>query len=253
MLAGMPARRATEVVLEVADRKAFASAVDWPGWCRSGKTPEAALEALSSYAERYAVVAGLARVRFSTAAGDELTVVEQLPGDATTAFGAVSVVASTDRRDFTAAEADRQVRLLRAGWQELDRLAVEAPEELRKGPRGGGRDRDKMIDHVIAADHAYAREIGVRLPEPSLADRGAVDAERAAMLKVLRRPSDGSRLADRTAVESERAAILVVLRRPSNGSPLADRRWTQRYAARRIAWHALDHAWEMEDRSEPAP
>jgi len=28
-----------------------------------------------------------------------------------------------------------------------------------------------------------------------------------------------------------------------------DRSWPPRYAARRIAWHALDHAWEIEDRS----
>ena len=79
-----------------------------------------------------------------------------------------------------------------------------------------------MIDHVVMADHAYAREIGVRLPAGSLDDRGAVEAERAAMRAVLRSASDGS--------------------------PLADRRWTQRYAARRIALHALDHAWEMVDR-----
>jgi hypothetical protein len=45
--------------------------------------------------------------------------------------------------------------------------------------------------------------------------------------------------------------MLEVLGRPSDGSPLADRKWTARYAARRIAWHALDHAWEIEDRSEP--
>ena len=83
-----------------------------------------------------------------------------------------------------------------------------------------------MAGHVIEADHAYAREIGLKLPTPSLADRAAVEAERAAVLEVLRQPSDGS--------------------------PLADRKWTARYAARRIAWHALDHAWEMEDRTEPA-
>ena len=38
----------------------------------------------------------------------------------------------------------------------------------------------------------------------------------------------------------------------SNGSPPVERGWPQRYAARRIAWHALDHAWEIEDRSDPA-
>jgi hypothetical protein len=49
-----------------------------------------------------------------------------------------------------------------------------------------------------------------------------------------------------------RSAMLDVLREPSDGSPLAGRRWTARYAASRIAWHALDHAWEMEDRSDVA-
>jgi len=82
-----------------------------------------------------------------------------------------------------------------------------------------------MVGHVVEADHAYAREIGVRLPEAHFGERDAIRAERSAMLDVLRRPSDGGLL--------------------------AERRWTQRYAARRIAWHALDHAWEMEDRSEP--
>jgi hypothetical protein len=48
-----------------------------------------------------------------------------------------------------------------------------------------------------------------------------------------------------------RADILHILRQPSDGSPIAGRRWPPRYAARRIAWHVLDHAWEIEDRSEP--
>jgi hypothetical protein len=84
-----------------------------------------------------------------------------------------------------------------------------------------------MLEHVIEADGAYAREVGLKLPAGSLADRPTVDALRAAVLDVLREPSDGT--------------------------PLAGRRWTARYAARRIAWHALDHAWEMEDRSGPEP
>jgi hypothetical protein len=103
-------------------------------------------------------------------------------------------------------------------------VAASAPAELRKGPRGGGRDRDKLVGHVVEADRAYARELGLRLPTADLHDRVAVAAERAAMLEVLGQPSDGS--------------------------PIADRRWTPRYAARRIAWHALDHAWEMEDKSD---
>ena len=134
------------------------------------------------------------------------------------------MITELDRRPLSAVDADRGARLVEAAWSVFDRVAAASPADLRKGPRGGGRDRDKVIGHVIEADHAYAREIGVRLLPPSLDDRAAVDAERGAMLDVLRRPSDGS--------------------------PLADRRWTARYAARRIAWHALDHAWEMEDRTD---
>ena len=53
-------------------------------------------------------------------------------------------------------------------------------------------------------------------------------------------------------IEDVRAAMLDAIRQPSDGSQIAGRRWTTRYAAHRIAWHALDHAWEIEDRSEQA-
>jgi hypothetical protein len=42
-----------------------------------------------------------------------------------------------------------------------------------------------------------------------------------------------------------------VLASPNGGTPPVPKGWPPRYAARRIAWHALDHAWEIEDRSEP--
>ena len=56
---------------------------------------------------------------------------------------------------------------------------------------------------------------------------------------------------DRAAVAAMRRAMLDVLAAPTDGSVLAGRKWTSRYAARRVAWHALDHAWEIEDRSTP--
>jgi hypothetical protein len=210
---------------EVVRRKAFAWVIDWPGWCRAGKDPALAREALLAYRPRYAVVADAAGLVPPDVGGTEPDVVESVEGGSGTEFGVPSAITPLDRRPTTTAEADRLARLVGAAWTVFDRVAAGAPAELRKGPRGGGRDRDKMIGHVIEADHAYAREIGVRMPAGSLGDRAAVEAERAAMLAVLRQPSDGA--------------------------PLADRKWTQRYAARRIAWHALDHAWEMEDRSAP--
>jgi hypothetical protein len=215
------------VAIEAAPKKAFATAVDWPGWSRSGKTPELALEALAAAAPRYAAVAELAGEPFASGVqpGD-FEIIEEAEGGAGTAFGVPSRVTDADRRPTSAADADRLKRLVRAAWTIFDRVAAHAPAELRKGPRGGGRDREKMIGHVVEADDAYAREIGLRL-KPAAAG-------------------------DRKAIETVRTAVLGILGQPSAGSPIAGRRWTPRYAASRIAWHALDHAWEMEDRTEPS-
>jgi hypothetical protein len=212
-----------EVEEEVGAKRAFAWVVDWPGWCRSGKTMELAHEALIAAHPRYVVVAeeaGLALPRTDLAS---IRVVDSVPGGGGTDFGVPSVITALDRRRTTASDAARLAGLVGAAWTVLGRVPATAPAELRKGPRGGGRDRDKILSHVVEADAAYAREIGLRLTEPAWDDRSAVDAIRVRLLEVIGTPSDGS--------------------------PLAGRRWTARYAARRIAWHALDHAWEMEDRS----
>jgi hypothetical protein len=219
----MPKER-IEIAEEVGAKKAFVWAIDWPGWCRAGKTVELAREALVEYAPRYAKVMKVAGLTFPRVEADDLRTVDTSDGGSGTDFGVPSNITRADRRRVTAAEAERLASLVEAAWTVFDRVAAGAPAELRKGPRGGGRDRDKMISHVIEADHAYAREVGIRLKEPRFGDRAAIDAERAAVLDLLRQPSDGG--------------------------PLADRKWTQRYAARRIAWHALDHAWEMEDRAD---
>jgi hypothetical protein len=155
-----------------------------------------------------------------------LEVTERAEGSSGTAFGVPSAIAAADRRPVGDAEAARLAAIVAAAWATFDDVAAGAPAELRKGPRGGGRDTGRIVDHVTGADQAYAREIGVRVGTPDAGDRAAIAAMRAAMLDVLRAPSDGG--------------------------PLAGRKWTSRYAARRIAWHALDHAWEIEDRSEPA-
>ena len=213
------------VTIESSPKKTFASALDWPGWSRAGKDEGLALEALASYAVRYRAIADKAGEPFPPDS-PAFDILETVKGGSGTEFGVPSAITELDHRHVSAAEAARLARLVEAAWAVFDRIATATPAELRKGPRGGGRDRDKMIGHVIESDHWYAREIGVRVPTPSLEDRGAVEAERSAMLEVLAQPSDGSGLAGRT--------------------------WTARYAARRIAWHALDHAWEMEDRSEPS-
>jgi len=212
-----------DVVIEAGAKKTFASAIDWPGWSRAAKTRDEAIESLLAYAPRYAPVARLAKLDFPDAF--DVEVVQRLGGGSGTDFGVPSRIHQPDTKRATAAEARRFAGLVAAAWQTFDRVAAGAPAELRKGPRGGGRDRDKMVGHVIGADSAYARELGIKVKELGFEDREAYDSLRGEMLDVLGQPSDGS--------------------------PLADRKWTLRYAARRIAWHALDHAWEMQDRSEP--
>jgi hypothetical protein len=216
--------------IEPGKTRAFGWAVDWPGWCRSARDRLLLPAALGAAAPRYAVVAaqaGLAFVGDSDGLSDaDFELVESVAASAGTDFGVPSGIAELDRRPLNAAEAEREAGLVEAAWIVFDRIVAAAPAELRKGPRGGGRDRDTMVAHCVTSDSAYAGQIGIRLPEPA--------------------PDD------RAAIESVRLAILELLRQPSDGSPLAGRKWPARYAARRIAWHSLDHAWEIEDKSESA-
>jgi hypothetical protein len=206
----------TRVYLEIGPRRTFASAAGWPGWCRPGKTEQAALEALAAYASRYAKVAKLAAVKLPANATD-FEVVERLKGNATTDFGAPGIPAQDERRPMSSPEAKRMRDLVVACWAHLDRVVETAPNALRKGPRGGGRDRDPMFDHVLGAETEYAKGIGIRLKQPDGRDGPAVRAFREAILGRMARPDP-------------------------------EARWPVPYAARRMAWHSLDHAWEIEDR-----
>jgi hypothetical protein len=149
---------------------------------------------------------------------DHLVVVERLAGSASTEFGVPGSVPDRDRECLTAAQLRRLVALVEAAWTTFDNVVAGAPAGLRKGPRGGGRDRDKIVDHVYASEVAYANSMRVKLRQPVPGDVDAIAAFRAAIVDALEHPA-------------------------------ADARWPVRYAARRIAWHALDHAWEIQDRS----
>ena len=211
------------VVLEVTAKRTFASATDWPGWTRSGRTAEAALETLAACADRYRTVATTAGLTLPKVTGVEsFAVIEEIEGDTTTSFGAPSKAAAVECQAVTAKDADRVAKLLDAAWSVLDQVVASSPEELRKGPRGGGRNRDAMFGHVLGAEQAYAGKLGVRAWQPSGDDVAGIRAMREALLTVIRD--------DRT------------------GQPARAGGWPPRYGARRLAWHALDHAWEMQDR-----
>jgi hypothetical protein len=202
----------TRVSLELGKTWVFACALDWPGWCRRGRGEQAALEVLRGYAGRYAPVAG------PGFAPGEFLVVGRVPGTATTDFGAPDATGEWDEEPLGPDEAGRLAGLLDRCWQAFDAAVAEAPAQLRKGPRGGGRDRDAVADHVREAERSYGRKLGVRLPP-------------------------------RTPWPEQRAAFLDAVR---EGAP--EGTWPVRYAVRRFAWHVLDHAWEIEDRgARPHP
>lgn len=146
------------VVLETGRRRTFASALDWPGWARSGKGEQEALASLKAYAVRYSRVVEEAGLEPPTDL-DVFEVVERLQGNATTDFGAPSAIAKAEGGPLTAAEAKRRERLLEAAQKVLDRVVAAAPAELRKGPRGGGRDRDAIAEHVRGAQQTYERQL----------------------------------------------------------------------------------------------
>jgi len=226
---------AVPVYLEAGTTRVFACSPDWPGWCRRAKTDEEALDALATYAPRYARVAKRAGLRFPVAAHLTFDVVEQIPWRGGKAFsyvdfGALGAAAQLDSEPLTAAQAKRLAAIVEASWAELDDVVAQAPAQLRKGPRGGGRDRDAVFAHVVAAETAYARKLGVRHKVPQ--DRDEIAAVRADILAALSGARDGSPATD-----------------PNKHVGAADKSWLPRYAARRIAWHVLDHAWEIEDRS----
>lgn len=209
------------VLVETTPARSFASALDWPGWSRSGKTLERALDGLAASEARYRRIAQ--RAGYPLPAGPlELQVAETREGDASTSFGVPAQLGTADREPTTAADGRRLVAFVEAGWSTFDAVAAAAPEALTKGPRGGGRDTSRIVAHVIGADHGYAAQLGIhaRLSEPS-------------------RPDE---------IAALRREVLAVLGTPGDGEPVT-RRWTRRYAARRIAWHAIDHAWEIEDRT----
>lgn len=218
-----------KVYLELGRKRVFAGALDWPGWCRSGRDEESALQALFDAGTRYQAVLGSAAGFETPADPSVFTVAERLQGGTTTDFGAPEAIPSGDRRPLDEHERDRLQRLLKACWRGFDAAAEGAAgRELRKGPRGGGRDLDAIIRHVTEADRSYLGRLGWK-------------------------PGTGPGRESAEAIGQTREAILDALTASAAGQlpergPRGGVLWPARYFVRRVAWHVLDHAWEIEDR-----
>jgi hypothetical protein len=221
-----------DVVLEIVRTRAFAVAVDWPGWTRGGRNEDAALDALLRAAPRYAAALAATGVPFDPPGDREgLAVVDRLPGSAGTEFGAPSVHLPGDDVPLRGAELERHAVILQAGWAAFEAAAARhAGAELAKGPRGGGRDLAKIAEHVRGADEAYLVKLGSQPPKGP----------------------DGP-----APIGELHAAALATLRARALGLPVANASravtlWTPRWYVRYATWHWLDHAWEIEDRALPA-
>jgi len=221
------------VMIEAGRRRVFASALDWPGWSRSGGTERLAIAELEHYRSRYAAVAARAGLALP-GAGFEVAL--RAPGISTDAdFGSLGKAVEREYEPVGAAAAHRLAGLLEACWDEFDRAAAAAPALLPRGPRGGGRDISEVIGHVLESEALYAARLGLKVGRSS-------------------RPS-GLTAADLDSAEvaALRARIAAVIRSGSEGEPGPRRSWPLRYAARRIGWHVLDHAWQLAGQSGSGP
>lgn len=215
-----------QVVLEVGKTRVFASALDWPGWSRSGRDEAAALTSLLEYGPRYAAVLD-GHVRGfhppKTLAG--LEVVERMRGDGSTDFGAPGQAAAAEAEPVTARELARLEAIVQASWAAFDAIADHAEGvALRTGPRGGGRELEAIREHTNGAHgSSYVKALGGTGPASV-----SIEEQRADFIEAVRARAHG---------------------KVSDRGPRGGARWSPRYAVRRAVWHILDHAWEIEDRA----
>lgn len=210
-------------------RRVFAQARDWIGWCRAGKNEAAALEALLAAGPRYARVAERAGLPLTlpTSLAD-IAVIERVPGTATTDFGALAALFATDTVALSAADLERLELLLVACWATLDDALLGIAADQRDEKPASGRSANAMRLHLLEADLLHLSAFGPAFKQPNPDN---VDAQEA----------------------KTREQILARLRAVPQGEPFQPQKrygfsWTPRFATRRAAWHALDHAWELLDR-----
>ena len=203
----------------------MAFAIDWPGWSRGAKTTDRALETLETYRERYRPIAVAAGMGDEFDAAGRLDIIEDKVGAPSTDFWGISFApASLELQEpMGDAEFDRKVSLLRACWAYFDNVAATVSAEMRKGPRGGGRDREQIVRHTIRNESEdFAKRLGLRIPE-----EGALTP-------------DGLR--------DFRKAYVAAMRAYNAGEGKRMRSWTLPFLIRHSAYHVMDHAWEMEDK-----
>ena len=216
--------RRLRVALEIGPKKkrVVAFAPDWPGLERGAKTEEAAVERLESYLPRYIKVARMARMGSQLATVEGIDIVERYQGTGSTDFWGISFAFSNfDATTMSGSELKRDLRLMRACWSTFDSARSQVSAELIKGPRGGGRDRDRIVLHTLGVEQEWAAKVGVRTAN----DVVVTDSE---------------------GLNEYRNAYCAAICTLHAEGKMA-RSWPLRFLIRHTAYHTLDHAWEMED------
>ncbi len=217
----------TRVTLEIGPKGKMVVAVapDWPGLERGAKTGEEAIERLRAYIPRYSQVAKIAEMDAEFEAVNNLEVVEEYPGTGSTDFWGISFAfSSLDKQGMSGDELERELTLMQACWTFFDGVRSRVSAEMQKGPRGGGRDRDRIVRHTFAAEQGWATMIGVHSPEDAMLTAEGLKAHRNAYCQAIREYHAQGRLAGKMA------------------------KWPLRYLICHTAYHTLNHAWEMEDK-----
>lgn len=209
-------------------RKAAAFALDWPGWSRGAKTSELAVNELAAYRSRYRPVAVSAGLGAQFDGSGPLEVVEQRDGPGSTDFWGISFAPSSlETEPMADALLNRNIALLRACWEFFDATAARVSAEMRKGPRGGGRDRDTIYRHTVRTESEdFAKRLGLRIPEHAALTPDGLRAHR----------------------ESYVAAMYAY----NGGEGKRMKSWNLPFLIRHSAFHVLDHAWEMQDKDVTA-
>ena len=212
------------VTLEIGSKgkKVVAVAPDWPGLARGATTEQAAIDRLRSYIPQYAPVTKLAGMEAAFATITGVDVVEHYPGAGSTDFWGISFAfSSIDQRPISDEALGRELMLMRACWAFFDAVRSRVSAEMERGPRGGGRDRDHIVRHTLAAEQDWAKKVGVLTPQDVLLTKEGLNAHREAYCNAIRALHAQGKMA---------------------------RTWPLRFLIRHTAFHTLDHAWEMEDK-----
>lgn len=219
----------TRVYIERGRKAVLAGAVDWPGWMGIGETDVEALLSLFDLAPRYASVLHAAQLDFTPPISrHDFDLIETLAGGLSTDLGGPHLAPHADTAAISESDYMRLQSVLLACWQAFDAAIAGAEGHVLAAPQSGpDLTLDEIIIHVIKNDQSDLERLAWshrfrNLPDP---------------LDELREIREGTLRALTRAAFGEIPAVATTAEL-----------WSARFFVRKLAWHTLTHAWEIEER-----